>query len=618
MVSHLFFLSVHPTNWIDIDKEVGGAPPLSLGPFRKWCLKGAYSALMIAACASILLGIIETYVAALLGYILDIVIETPPNLLFAENWPILLIAVGFLFLVRPCSFFLSSYFQSMVVSPGVRTMVATRLHRWTLGHQKSYFDNDFAGRIAQKEVQASNAIADVTVEVISTVLFALTSVITSFFIITLIDWRVGLIVAVWVFCFYLLMRFFLPRIKLYSANRANAQAAATGQIVDTISNISIVKLFANVNHEDRAALNAFGFLKRSLQAYGRELVRFRASMVIFASSIFFFVMAGCLLLWTKGEVTPGEVVAAGSVALRIMMMAGWVSFSLMTIYTNLGDVQDAMDTLAVPHTMVDKKNAANLRVSHGEINFDDVSFTYGRNVGGLRNVSLRIKEGEKLGVVGASGAGKSTLVSTLLRLHDPESGSIFIDGQNISEVKQNSLRRNISMVTQETSMFNRTARENILYGQPNATEQELVSAAKKAGAHEFILGLADNKGRQGYNAHLGERGVKLSGGQRQRIALARAIIKDAPILVLDEATSALDSEVEAVIQESLETVMAGKTVFAIAHRLSTISHMDRIVVMDEGRIIEEGTHESLLRKKGVYANFWERQSGGFLGVDAAA
>jgi ATP-binding cassette subfamily B protein len=301
-----------------------------------------------------------------------------------------------------------------------------------------------------------------------------------------------------------------------------------------------------------------------------------------------------------------------------MMMAGWVSFSLMTIYTNLGDVQDAMQTLAVPHTMIDKVGAPDLTLNVGEIRFDRVSFTYGRNIGGLKDVSLRIKAGEKLGVVGASGAGKSTLVSTLLRLHDPESGAILIDGQNIVDVKQNSLRRNISMVTQEASMFNRTARENILYGKPDASEEEVVDAAKKAGAHEFISSLVDNRGREGYDAYLGERGVKLSGGQRQRIALARAIIKDAPILVLDEATSALDSEVEAAIQESLETVMAGKTVFAIAHRLSTISHMDRIVVMDEGRIIEEGTHNALLRKRGVYANFWERQSGGFLGVDAAA
>jgi len=614
----LFFLLTHPKNWIDIDLEIENSPPMMLMGFVKWCLKGAYPALMLAAAASVLLGIVETYIAALLGYILDLVIETPPNSLFSEKWPVLLVAVSFLFLIRPSSFLLSSYLQSMVVSPGVRTMVATRLHRWVLGHPKNYFDNDFAGRIAQKEVQASNAVADVTVEVIHTVLFALASVITSFFIIATIDWRVGMIVAFWVFGFYLLMRFFLPRIKSYSAERANAQAAATGQIVDTISNISIVKLFANVKHEDRAALNAFGFLKKSLQAYGTELIRFRASMVVFASSVFFFVMVGCLLLWTTGEITPGEVVAAGSVALRIMMMAGWVSFSLMTIYTNLGDVQDAMQTLAVPHTMVDKEGAPDLTLNVGEIKFDKVSFTYGRNIGGLKDVSLSIKAGEKLGVVGASGAGKSTLVSTLLRLHDPESGAILIDGQNIGDVKQNSLRRNISMVTQDASMFNRTALENIIYGKPDASEEEVVDAAKKAGAHEFISNLMDNRGRQGYDAYLGERGVKLSGGQRQRIALARAIIKDAPILVLDEATSALDSEVEAAIQESLETVMAGKTVFAIAHRLSTISHMDRIVVMDEGRIIEEGTHKTLLRKRGVYANFWERQSGGFLGVDAAA
>ena len=614
----MFFLLTKTKNWIDIDLGIEKPPPMSLIGFVKWCLKGAYPALVLAAAASVLLGIIETYIAALLGYILDLVIETPPSSLFSEKWPVLLVAFSFLFLIRPSSFLLSSYMQSMVVSPGVRTMVATRLHRWTLGHPKNYFDNDFAGRIAQKEVQASNAVADVTVEVIHTVLFALASVITSFFIITTIDWRVGMIVAFWVFGFYLLMRFFLPRIKSYSAARANAQAAATGQLVDTISNISIVKLFANVKHEDRAALNAFGFLKRSLQAYGSQLIRFRASMVVFASSVFFFVMVGCLLLWTKGEITPGEVVAAGSVALRIMMMAGWVSFSLMTIYTNLGDVQDAMQTLAVPHTMVDKEGALDLTLNMGEIKFDKVSFTYGRNIGGLKDVSLSIKAGEKLGVVGASGAGKSTLVSTLLRLHDPESGAILIDGQNIGDVKQNSLRRNISMVTQDASMFNRTALENILYGKPDASEEEVVDAAKKAGAHEFISSLMDNRGRQGYDAYLGERGVKLSGGQRQRIALARAIIKDAPILVLDEATSALDSEVEAAIQESLETVMAGKTVFAIAHRLSTISHMDRIVVMDEGRIIEEGTHKTLLRKRGVYANFWERQSGGFLGVDAAA
>ena len=607
-----------PTSWINIYREVETAPPRKLWPFLAWCLDGAYFALLIAACASVSLGIIETYIAALLGYIIDVVIETAPNQLFVEHWPFLLTAIGFLTLVRPTSFFVSSYFQSMVVSPGVRTMVATRLHRWTLGHQKSYFDNDFAGRIAQKEVQASNAIADVTVEVISTVLFASASVLTSFFVLASIDWRIGLIVAAWTFCFFLLMKFFLPRIKLHSSNRANAQAVATGQIVDTISNISIVKLFANAKYEDNAALSAFGNLKKSLQGYGKELVRFRLSMVIFASSIFLFVLAACLFLWVQNAISPGAVVAAGSVALRIMMMAGWVSFSFMTIYTNLGDIQDAMETLAVPHTMVDKAGASTLKVSHGRIKFDDVSYTYGSDVGGIRTISLNIKPGEKLGVVGASGAGKSTLVATLLRLQDPESGEILIDGQKITDVTQNSLRQSISMVTQDSSMFNRTAKENIAYGRPDASDDDVINAAKKAGAHEFIMALVDNKGRAGYDAYLGERGVKLSGGQRQRIALARAIIKDAPILVLDEATSALDSEVEAVIQESLETVMSNKTVLAIAHRLSTISRMDRIIVMDDGRIIEEGTHASLLRNKGVYANFWDRQSGGFLGIDSVA
>ena len=377
---------LHPNEWIDIFREVENPPPSRLRPFLVWCLDGAYFAMAIAAVASVLLGVIETYVAALLGYVIDVVIETPPDRLFVEQWPFLLVAVGFLTLVRPSSFFLSSYFQSMVISPGVRTMVATRLHRWTLGHEKSYFDNDFAGRIAQKEVQASNAIADVTVEVISTVLFASATVLTSFFVLASIDWRIGLIVAVWTFGFFLLMKFFLPRIKLHSSNRANAQAVATGQIVDTISNISIVKLFANVKYEDQAALGAFVKLKKSLQAYGKELVRFRASMVVFASSIFLFVMAICLFLWVYGVISPGSVVAAGSVALRIMMMAGWVSFSFMTIYTNLGDIQDAMETLAVPYAMVDKAGASTLIVSHGRIKFDNVSYTYGSDVGGIRTV----------------------------------------------------------------------------------------------------------------------------------------------------------------------------------------------------------------------------------------
>jgi ATP-binding cassette subfamily B protein len=299
-------------------------------------------------------------------------------------------------------------------------------------------------------------------------------------------------------------------------------------------------------------------------------------------------------------------------------MAGWVSFSLMAIYTNLGEVEDAMRTLAVPHDMSDSKNAKKLLVQNGDVQFSNVTFAYGQKKGGLKEVSLSIKQGEKLGVVGASGAGKSTLIALLLRLYDTEKGDVLIDNQNVRDVTQESLRSHISVVSQETSMFNRTARDNIIYGRADATEQDMIEASKNAGAFEFIKELVDNQGRKGFDAFLGERGVKLSGGQRQRIALARAIIKDAPILVLDEATSALDSEVESVIQSALMHIMVGKTVFAIAHRLSTIAHMDRIIVMDEGQIIEQGTHSSLLELNGIYAGYWDRQSGGFLGLDVAA
>ena len=591
---------------------------MSLIPFIYWCLKGTLPVLMVAALASILLGAVETYIAALVGYIIDILIESEASSLVAKNWALILAASVFLFFLRPTTFLISSYLQSVVLSPGLRTLVAARLHRWTLGHAKSYFDNDFAGRIAQKEVQASNALADAVVEIIHTVLFAVATVATAFLIISSVDWRVGLLVVFWFVGFYLMMSFFLPRIKIRSAHRANAQAAATGQIVDTVSNISIVKLFANSSREDNAAMAAFKVLKMSLRSYGWELIRFRTLMVLYASILFFGVMVSCVYLWIGGSASAGEVVVAGSVAMRMMMMAGWVSFSLMTIYTNLGDVEDAMKTLAVPHAMVDAKGALPLIVKNAKIDFQSVSYSYGRDMGGLNDVSLSIKAGEKVGVVGASGAGKSTLVATLLRLHDPEKGSVLVDDTNISRVTQDSLRSQISMVTQETSMFNRTARENIIYGRPEATDEDVVAAAKRAGAHDFIISLVDNQGREGYEAFLGERGVKLSGGQRQRIALARAIIKNAPILVLDEATSALDSEVEAAIQEALRTVMEGKTVFAIAHRLSTISHMDRIVVMEGGRIVEIGTHHSLISKNGVYAGFWSRQSGGFLGVDTAA
>ena len=391
----------------------------------------------------------------------------------------------------------------------------------------------------------------------------------------------------------------------------------TGQVVDSITNIKTVKLFAHADHEDRAALGAMSKFRDTSLAFGQVSVSFRFWLMSIAGLLPVLLVGGALWYWSLGLVSAGDIAATGAISLRLAQMTGWVSFVLMSLYANVGEVEDGMRTLTPQHTLVDQPNAADLIVSKGRVVFEDVRFTYGRGEGGIKHLSLDIDPGEKLGIVGASGAGKSSLVSLLLRLYNPEDGRVVIDGQDISGVTQESLRREIGMVTQETAMFNRSAFENIAYGKPDATEADVIAAARKAEAHEFIEDMKDHKGREGYEAHLGERGVKLSGGQRQRIALARAILKDAPILVLDEATSALDSEVEASIQSALEHVMEGKTVLAIAHRLSTLTEMDRIVVMDQGKIVEVGSHELLLAKGGLYARYWQRQSGGFLDIRAA-
>jgi ATP-binding cassette subfamily B protein len=407
----------------------------------------------------------------------------------------------------------------------------------------------------------------------------------------------------------------MPRVRVNSAARASARAMVSGQVVDTITNIKTVKLFAHAAFEDRVALDAMEvFRDRSLE-FGVISTWFRFALMLLAGVLPVLLIGGTVLLWQQGLATAGDIAAAGAIALRIAQMSGWVSFTLMSIYTSVGEVEDGMRTLSVPHTLADAPDATPLPRIRGEIRFDHVTFAYGRQRGGVQDIDLTIRAGEKLGIVGASGAGKSSLVSLLLRLYDPEQGRITIDGQDVRTVTQESLRRQIGMVTQETAMFNRSARDNIAYGRPEASEAEIIAAARAAEADEFISTMIDHNGRKGYDAFLGERGVKLSGGQRQRIALARAFLKDAPILVLDEATSALDSEVEASIQEALGRVMQGKTVLAIAHRLSTIAAMDRIIVLDRGRIVEMGSHDQLLAKDGLYARYWKRQSGGFIGTE---
>ncbi len=603
---------------IDAFRPAEGPPPRSLTAFFKWCLRGSWPMLWIAGVFSSVAGAMEVISALFLGWVIDAALASGVQDFFPRHIGLLAGFIGFYVILRPLAFGLSSASNAVIVGPNVLPLVLSRLHRWTLGQAITFFDNDFAGRIAQKQMQAARAVTDCATEIINTVCFALASVIGSVIFLVSVDYRAALALGVWLAAYVLLIRFFMPRIRVNSAARAAARAMVTGQVVDTITNIKTVKLFAHAAFEDRVALSAMStFRDRSLE-FGQISTLFRLSLMTLSGVLPVLLIGGTLALWSQANATAGAIAASGAIAMRIAQMSGWVSFTLMSIYTSVGEVEDGMNTLASPHTLADSAGAQDLPRVAGEVRFDNVSFAYGRKRGGVAKIDLTIRPGEKVGIVGASGAGKSTLVSLLLRLYDTESGAVLIDGHDVRGVTQESLRRQIGMVTQETAMFNRSARDNILYGRPDASEADVIAATDAAEARGFIDLMADHKDRRGFDAYLGERGVKLSGGQRQRIALARTFLKDAPILVLDEATSALDSEVEAAIQESLAKVMEGKTVLAIAHRLSTIAQMDRIIVLDDGRIVEEGNHEALLDRSGLYARYWHRQSGGFFGLEEAA
>ena len=604
-------------NQIDPDAPALGMPPIQLRAFMAWCLRGGWRVVWLGIAISVLAGLTEVVSMQLLGNMVDAVATTPSESFLSDHAGLVVVCIFVLLVARPLLFGGLALTQSVMIGPNIGMQVMARMFRWTLGQSVTFFDNDFAGRLAQKKMQASNSLTEIVIETVNAVTFGLATVLGTAFLVGAVSLWMILALVLWFAVYLAFLRVMLPIIRSRSAARAEAKAQVTGQVVDTISNIKTVKLFAGDQHEDGKALGAMEHLRRTALRFGEAQTLFRLGLMFIAGALPVVLVGMAIAMRSTGNVTPGDIAAVGAVGIRLSQMTGWISYTIMVIYSHVGEVEDGMNTLAPAQRIEDAQGASDLVVTDGRIQFDSVTFAYGQREGGIDNVTLDIAAGEKLAVVGASGAGKSTLVSLLLRLYDTEKGRITIDGQDLSQVTQDSLRQQIGMVTQETAMFNRSALDNIRYGRPSATEAEVIRAAEKAEAHEFILSLEDNRGRTGYAVHLGERGVMLSGGQRQRIALARAILKDAPILVLDEATSALDSEVEAQIQSALEHVMEGKTVLAIAHRLSTIASMDRIIVMDAGRIAEVGTHDALLAKDGLYARYWDRQSGGFIGAQAA-
>lgn len=597
-------------------RPVNSPPPQRLTGFVRWALKGCGGLLLLGIVFSAMGGTVDAIAAYLLGAIIDTVLASDPATVFSENAWLFVGFIAFFLILRPLLFTANLGTQILLLQPNIGPMVNARLHRWVMGQSVSFFDNDFAGRIAQKQLQTSSAISEATVEVVNTVVFAVISVVAATALMAMVDWRIAIPLVLWIAAYVMLLRFFIPRVRKKAKLRANARSVVSGQLVDTITNMRTVKLFANSQFEDRAAINAMGDFRETVFEFGYVSVSFRACLMVLAGTLPVLIILSSVYFWSAGSATPGEITAAGAQAIRLGQMTNWVSFSLMSIYAKIGEIEDGMHTLTAIMRIEDRDDAKELQ-GPATVEFQNVDFAYSESAAGISDVSIKVTEGEKIGLVGASGAGKSTFVSLLLRLYEADSGEVRVAGHDVQTVTQESLRRHVGMVTQETAMFNRSAMENIRYGRPDASENEVIAAAKKARAHEFILDMKDQNGRTGYDAYLGERGVKLSGGQRQRIALARAILKDAPILILDEATSALDSEVEAEIQEALHEVVVGKTVIAIAHRLSTIAEMDRIIVMDRGRIVEEGSHADLLTQDGLYAGFWRRQSGGFIAAEAA-
>ncbi|MEL6514685.1 MAG: ABC transporter ATP-binding protein [Pseudomonadota bacterium] len=591
-------------------------PPQQVYPFLKDYSRPFYRIFALAALLSIVVAAIEIGLIYYMGRIVDLLGGSPAEVWALHGTELIIVALLILF-VRPAIQLVDVLILNNTILPNFGTLIRWRAHKHVLRQSVGWFENDFAGRIANRIMQTPPAAGEVVFQVFDAISFALAYLIGAAILLTAADPRLLLPLAIWFGLYALLVSWTVKRVGPASQAASDARSLVTGRVVDAYTNIHSVKMFAHHESELEYAKDAIEKSRATFQTEMRLYTVMDAVLVTLNGLLIVGVVGWAFVLWMQGTASVGTVAAATALTLRLNAMTGWIMWALTTFFRQIGVVAEGMETIAQPISLVDTPEAKPLVIDQGRITIDTLSHHYGRGSGGLDGISLTIEPGEKIGLVGRSGAGKSTLVKLLLRFYDPERGQVLIDGQDITKVTQDSLRLSIGMVQQESSLLHRSVRDNIMYGRPDASEDEMVAAAKQAQAHEFILDLTDPKGRGGYDAHVGERGVKLSGGQRQRITLARVILKNAPILVLDEATSALDSEVEAAIQDTLYKMMDGKTVIAIAHRLSTIAQMDRILVLDQGKIVEDGSHDALLAKHGLYAEFWNRQSGGFLNIEAA-